>query len=511
MDLKGLAEKLHSLERKVLPVLEKHSNFNDIVKNSNLQDVEVHRALQWLELKEAIKTETKELNFIILTDKGRQYKNLPERIVLNNLGDKEISLSELKNKTNLSDIEINVIIGLLKRSAVIDIFKDKELKIKLNENGKKLVNKKTLEEEFFSRLLENKINNLTLSDSERYSFEQLKSRGLVSVESKKEISAKLTEIGKGLLKENLNIKVIDSLTSEIIRNKEWKNTKFRVYDLQMNVPKINRGKRHFVDQSIEYVKRIWLDLGFKEMIGNITQTSFWNLDALFVPQDHPARDMQDTFFVGDKGLIAKGKLPEDFKNKIREVHENGWTTGSKGWGGTWKEDIAKQVLLRTHTTVLSAQTLSKLKKEDLPTKFFSVGRVYRNEALDWKHLFEFYQVEGIVVDPDANLTNLLGYLREFFKKMGYTDVKIKPSFFGYTEPSAEIFAYNPIKREWVEVGGSGIFRPEVTKPLLGFECPVLAWGIGLERVIVNYYDINDLREIYNNDLKKLREMKEFMK
>ena len=93
--------------------------------------------------------------------------------------------------------------------------------------------------------------------------------------------------------------------------------------------------------------------------------------------------------------------------------------------------------------------------------------------------------------------------------MGYTDVKIKPSFFGYTEPSAEIFAYNPVKRQWVEVGGSGIFRPEVTKPLLGFECPVLAWGLGMERIITSYYGINDLREIYKNDLKYLREVKEF--
>src|SRR3989344_5751230 len=219
--------------------------------------------------------------------------------------------------------------------------------------------------------------------------------------------------------------------------------------------------------------------------------------------------MQDTFYLmGEKNNVKIGKIPRDLSKIVKTVHENGWTTGSMGWGGKWKEDIASEILLRTHTTVLSALTLNKLKKEDLPAKFFTVGKAYRNEALDWKHLFEFYQVEGIVIDPDANLRNLLGYLREFFKKMGYTDVKIKPSFFGYTEPSAEIYAYNPIKREWVEVGGSGIFRAEVTKPLLGFECPVLAWGIGLERVITGYHKIKDLREIYANDLKQLREAKE---
>ena len=201
------------------------------------------------------------------------------------------------------------------------------------------------------------------------------------------------------------------------------------------------------------------------MQGTITQTSFWNLDTLFVPQDHPAREMQDTFFIGTKHKIKRGNIPEELVKKIKEVHENGWTTGSKGWGGKWNSDKAKEILLRTHTTALSSKKLARIKKEDLPAKYFSIGKVFRNEALDWKHLFEFYQVEGIVVDPNANFRHLIGYLKEFYKKMGYDKIKIKPSFFPYTELSCEVYLLHPTKKEWIETGGAGIFRPEVTKPL----------------------------------------------
>ncbi len=272
------------------------------------------------------------------------------------------------------------------------------------------------------------------------------------------------------------------------------------------MPKINRGRRHFVRQSIEYIKRIWTDLGFREMEGSIVHTAFWDMDSLFIPQDHPARQMQDTFYLKNPKF---GKLPPIYK-KVKEVHENGGDTGSTGWQNIWSEDIARELMLRTHTTVLTAQTIAKVKKEDLPVKFFSVGKVFRNESLDWKHLFEFHQVEGFVLDEDINFRGLLGYLKEFFGKMGFKDVRIRPAHFPYTEPSAEIEVLNPIKNEWIELGGCGVLRPEVVKTLLGIDCPAIAWGFGLERIITAYYGITDLREIFKNDLKQLREMKEWM-
>jgi phenylalanyl-tRNA synthetase alpha chain len=175
------------------------------------------------------------------------------------------------------------------------------------------------------------------------------------------------------------------------------------------------------------------------------------------------------------------------------------------------KEEAKKLVLRTHTTVLSAQTIAKLKKSDWPAKFFAVGRCYRNETLDWKHLFEFNQTEGIVVDPNANFRHLIGYLKEFFKKMGFEKARFRPSFFPYTEPSIEIDVFHPIMKQWMEIGGAGIFRPEVTESLLGEPVPVLAWGPGFDRLILEYYKINDMRELYSNNLSQLRKMKMWMR
>jgi len=168
-------------------------------------------------------------------------------------------------------------------------------------------------------------------------------------------------------------------------------------------------------------------------------------------------------------------------------------------------------MLRTHTTVLSAQTLANLKEKDLPAKFFSVKRVFRNETLNWNHLFELTQVEGIVIDPDANFKHLIGYLKNFFAKLGFPDVRVRPAHFPYTEPSAEVDVWHPGKKQWMELGGSGIFRPGVVTPLMGKPIPVLAWGIGMERSIMEHFDIKDIRLLYKNDIKQLRETKTYLK
>lgn len=251
----------------------------------------------------------------------------------------------------------------------------------------------------------------------------------------------------------------------------------------------------------------------------MVQTSYWDLDSLFVPQDHPARQMQDTFFLKDsekQKAIAIGKLPHDFA-KIKEVHETGGKTGSTGWQTSWQEKEAQKILLRTHTTVLSILKLAELGKDQktlnkkLPLKFFNVGRVFRNEALDWKHLFEFHQIDGIVIDPNATLKNLKAYIRQFFGKMGYSQIRIRPAYFPYTEPSLEVEVFHPQKKQWVELGGAGIFRPEVVMPFLGSDIPVLAWGLGLERIISDYYHLTDIRDLYKNDMKQLQQMKIWMK
>jgi len=146
-------------------------------------------------------------------------------------------------------------------------------------------------------------------------------------------------------------------------------------------------------------------------------------------------------------------------------------------------------------------------KKNVPAKYFALGRCFRNETVDWSHGFEFNQTEGIVVDENANFRQLLGYLRQFFNKMGYGKIRIRPAYFAYTEPSLEIDVFHPTQKKWLELGGAGMFRPEVTIPMFGKHIPVLAWGPGFDRIIMEYFNITDLREMYKNDINKLREKK----
>jgi len=501
-DIKKILKGLHRLERKILPVLRQNMDFSDIVRETKLKEVEVMRALQWLSNKKAIEIIESVDEIVELDKNGKIYvkEGLPELRFLKALkGEKTIK--EIKKKTGLSKDELSVSLGVLRNKAAIFIRKDKELKIKIMEQGKKLLKHGSLEQRFLEKL---PMKVSEMKEEDRYAYEELKKRkDIIKVNVVKKRKIKLTPLGEELIKYRFEEEgIIDKITPEILRKKAWKDKKFRAYDVRASVPKIYGGRQHFVNQAIDYIKKIWLELGFKEMKGSIVQTAFWDLDALFVPQDHPARTMQDTFYIKEP---RKGKLPKELVKKIKEVHENGNATGSKGWQYEWNEEIAKENLLRTHTTVLSARTIANLKT--LPAKFFCVGKVFRNETVDWKHLFELTQVEGIVVDENVSFRELKGYLKEFFKKMGYKAIRIRPSHFPYTEPSAEIEALHPIRNEWIELGGSGIFRPEVTKPLIGKEVPVLAWGLGMERIIADYFEINDIRELYKNDLKQLKEMR----
>jgi len=510
-DIKELINKLHPLERRIIPVL-KHTNiFSEIMEKSELKEIEVMRALQWLQSKEVLKIKEDVNEVVLLGENGKKAieTGLPEKAFLESIRNKAKLLDRIREDTELSSQEISACLGLLKGKAAIHISPEKVVSI--TEHGRKLIEQESLEEAFLKKISKKELDIQKLKDEEKFAFENLKKRkDMIKTVLKKEWFIILSDVGKKLVLANVGAdKVIEKLTPSMLKTGSWKNKEFRGYDIKAKVPRISFGKRHFVNEAISYVKKIWLEMGFKEMKGGIVQTAFWDLDALFVPQDHPAREMQDTFFLSkpEKGKIVDKEL----YNRVKATHENGWITGSKGWRYKFSEQKAEELLLRTHTTVLSARTIATLKKTELPAKFFSVGKVFRNEALDWKHLFEFYQVEGIVVDPNANLTHLKGYLREFYNKMGFEKVRIKPAHFPYTEPSAEVEVFHPIKKEWVELGGSGIFRPEVVKPLLGIDVPVLAWGLGLERIITDYYKIVDLRDCYKNDLEQLRTIKKWMK
>jgi len=504
MDINKLIESLSPHERKIIPYLEE-KEISDICKKSNLDKTSVMRSLSYLENKEIVKLEFTKKKIIEIGVNGALYrkKGLPERRLLNLLGEKRIvSLEEAKKSASLSDDEFKASLGALKRKAMIEL---KNNKIILNTN-KQEVSKKTPEEIFIEAL---PLDKDKLSPEQLYSFNSLEKRkDIIQIKEDKKAIIKITELGKTII--NSKIKednLIEQITIDMLKkDSSWKKKKFRRYDLTSPVPEINGGKRHFVNQASDYARKIWTEMGFKEMTGNIIQQSFWNFDALFTAQDHPVREMQDTFFINKKQEISEKEIVK----KVKEAHEKG-TSKSKGWEYQWSEEEAKTLVLRTHTTCLSAQTLFKLKEKDFPQKFFAIGKCFRNETIDWCHGFEFYQTEGIVVDENANFRHLIGYLKMFYEKMGFKKIRFSPAYFPYTEPSLEINVWHPEKKVWLELGGAGILRPEVTIPLLGKAIPVLAWGPGFDRILMDYYKIKDLRELYKNNLKQLRKTKFWIK
>ncbi len=502
MDEKLIVESLSPIEKELLQNLSDEFISLDELSGENNRDKTTNiRAMNFLKNKNLIETETSEEKIVILGILGIHYlKNrLPERALLNKLIEKKsILFSEIRNLCNLNVNEAKIALGTLKKKGIIEISNGK---IFLDSKGANISNK--MIEELFLEKLPLEFNSLDNLDKK--TFQNLKSRkDIVELEINKKISIRLTELGKTILKMDLDVDLIEQLTPKIIKQNSWKGKKFRRYDLNSPVPKIYGGKRHFVNQSKDYAKNTWLEMGFKEMQGNIIDTSFWNFDTLFTAQDHPVREMQDTFFI--KNLL--GKLPEDkIVNKVKMAHEGG-IDGSKGWEYSWDLEKSKKIVMRTHTTCLSTRKLKELGESgELPAKYFSIGKAFRNETVDWSHGFEFNQSEGIVIDENANFRQLLGYLKQFAKKMGFEKIRFRPAYFPYTEPSLEGDVWNEKKQKWVEVFAAGIFRPEVTEPLLGKPIPVLAWGPGFDRMIMEFYKITDLREMYKNDINKLREMK----
>ena len=494
---------LSPIERKILPFLE--LPIDEIMSHSGLDEVSIQRALEYLSNKKIVNLTTKEKEIIDLGENGKKYQKsgLPEKQLLKLLAENpKISLQEAASKASLSDNEFKVALGTLKGKALIEL-KEGNIILKASQDE---ITKKTLEETFLESLPR---NNKNLQPEEELAIQNLKKRKeIIEIKKVKEKTIEITDLGKQIQSEKLNENLIEQLTTEMLKTGGYIKKQFRRYDIESQVPSISSsaGKSHFINQTAKYGRKIWTDLGFKEMTGSYVQTSFWNFDALFQPQDHPVRDMHDTFF-----LKIKGKLPnKEIVEAVKKAHETG-VDGSKGWRYKWDEEEAKKVVLRTHTTCLSAQTLAKLTPEDLPAKFFALGKNFRNETIDWSHGFEFNQTEGIVIDENVTFRDLLGYLKEFYKKMGFEKVRFSPAYFPYTEPSVEVNVFHPEKKVWLELGGAGIFRPEVTEPLLGKNIKVLAWGQGFDRILTDYYKIKDLREIADNNIKQLREKKFWIK
>lgn len=328
-------------------------------------------------------------------------------------------------------------------------------------------------------------------------IEKMKSRkGLIEISESKTRTWSITDLGnsvpKALLEER---EIISEITPELLQSELWRNAEFRRFDVTLDSTIPRRGKSHPMQALIERIRSIFLEMGFSELVDDYVQTAGWNMDALFIPQDHPAREMQDTFYLDNPKSV---EIEEKYLNLWKSVHEDGEETGSTGWQGEFSEEISKRGLLRTHTTVNTIQYLAQ--NPDKPCRVFSVDRVFRKEAIDRTHLPEFHQIEGIIMEEGANLAMLVDTLKTFYAKMGYPEVRVRPAYFPYTEPSLEIEV--KWRGKWLELGGAGIFRPEVTEPL-GVKHPVCAWGMGLERLAMLVLGLDDIRQLYISDLEWL--------
>lgn len=264
-------------------------------------------------------------------------------------------------------------------------------------------------------------------------------------------------------------------------------------DVTAEAPPSFAARRHPLKEVIREIREIFVTLGFSEISGSLSQPGFWNFDALFTPQDHPAREMHDTFYI-DAAPATRVATPDQMA-RVSDAHRDGWRY-------PWSRAEAKRMVLRTHTTCVTIRHLADKKPPE--ARLFSLGRVFRNEKASPHHLAEFHQVEGVVAGRDTTLRDLMGIQKEFYRRIGITRVKFWPTFFPYTEPSLQTMVYNERHEKWVELFGMGIFRPEVTEPL-GIAGPVLAWGGGIERIAMLKYGIDDVRQLYSNDMGWLRE------
>lgn len=342
------------------------------------------------------------------------------------------------------------------------------------------------------------------TDTDKNIIKELKGRGdMIREVSEVSREISLTDKGFEVAKSGLELKEeITDVTDRLIQSGKWKDAGFRRYDVKTFAPAIYPAKRSPITRLTDHVRQMFLDMGFTEMTSEYIQPSFWNMDVLFTPQDHPARDLQDTFYLEYPSVIREED--DELVEKVKRLHEDGGNTGSCGWGGEWSREFSESAILRTHSTVSSIRYIAENVKT--PCKAFSISRIFRKESIDSTHLPEFTQIEGIVIDENANFNTLISIIKDFYARMGFDKVRIRPAYFPYTEPSLELEVF--FNGKWMELGGAGIFRPEVVAPF-GVKHPVMAWGFGFERLAMLKWNITDIRELYISDIDILRESKLF--
>ena len=463
-----MSQVLHDIEKKIIDSLQKKSEQTpeQLSESTELSIDQVRRGIEWLRLKEfANVIESSKVTVSLGRNGIDSLKNgLPERKLMDLIKDGSKSFEEVRK--TLSGAGFNAAIANAKKNGWVKIEKTdsgstistKEKPVETPEEKLiSLIGDKSIPEE----KIENKLALKFLLQRPDYVLQNTEKSKIISLtERASQIDTTLSDIG--------------------------------AIDVEADAALVYAARTHPLKDTIDEIREIFVKLGFSEIQGNLTQSSFWNFDALFTPQDHPARELQDTFYI--ENLKSQNQASSTQIKQVSKSH-------SQNWHYDWKLSESQKMVLRTHTTCVTIKYLAEQKPDE--ARIFSLGRVFRNEKVSYKHLVEFNQIEGIVIGNNTTLRDLMGIQKEFYKQLGLTKIKFWPTFFPYTEPSLQTMVYNEKLGKWIELFGMGIFRPEVTKPL-GIDKPVLAWGGGIERIAMLKYELDDVREFYNNNLNWLR-------
>ncbi|MDD5530515.1 MAG: phenylalanine--tRNA ligase subunit alpha [bacterium] len=498
--LENLLNELHPLEIKLLKENIKSSDEEVCIASEN------QGPASWLQLKQIIEITPQVKTTVYLTELGKKYlEGTPEKKVIDFIKEKQsVKITDI----DFLDVEEKKdAIKFLKSYNIIEIQTGGVLVLNEADGGcsGKIEVLQSLIKDANNSLLFDELDELKKSlVNERYK-ERGKTRNIFDLTKETTYLIKLTEQGKKVWevvqKKDFSKDEITQLTPEMLKDGSWRTKHFREFSFDIKPRRILIGRPHPYAEFINEVRAKLLSMGFCETRGGIVETEFWNLDALFMPQSHPARDVHGVYFVKSPRYAKTIKEEEKFINNVSKVHKNGGETGSKGWGYEFDNQQTKRLILRSQGTVMSARALAE--HPEPPGKYFTIARCFRPDDVDSTHAPDFLQLDGIVLSESINFRSLLGLLKLFASELACAkEVKFTPSYFPFTEPSASLYAKHPTLG-WVELGGAGIFRPEVTAPL-GVKVPVIAWGLGLDRMAMMALKINDIRDFFSRDLETMR-------
>jgi phenylalanyl-tRNA synthetase alpha chain len=517
-DLAALRAGLHPLEVRALAVLAADTlDEVEIAARARLEPEQVRTAVQWLLAKELIAaTHTESWVEISLTEAGAQHAvhGVPETRILGLLaraaaaGEPPLTMSALTAHPELKDEDTAAAAGALKKLGAIGIAAGGALVLDDRDRAQGFVHLEALIRRIAGAGEPVRLDQLPpaeqalIGDNAR---KRGKGRGAFRLADRSRSRYALTAPGRALAKELAGrgaeelASEVSQVTPEMLRDGAWRRHRFRQYNLGLRPARTLIGRRHPYAAFLDRVRDKFTALGFEEMRGDLVENEFWNMDALFMPQFHSARDIHDVYHV--KRPTHSREIEAPFGSTVAAAHESGGGTGSRGWRYRFDLERTRRLVLRSQGTALSARTLAG--GPHVPGKYFAIARCFRYDQVDATHASDFFQIEGIVLGEQINFRHLLGLLRLFAVEVAQAkEIRFTPGYFPFTEPSVEMHVNHPAIG-WMELGGAGIFRPELVAPL-GVTATVLAWGLGLDRMAMNALGINDIRQLFTTDLEFMR-------